>query len=954
MKQLLLILLLLLSLEKTGFCQHKTKEDSLLQELSPTMADTSKVLLYLKLYYAIHRTDLEKAIQYAQKAKQLSEEIKFTEGLAKSNYRLGAEYIDLRKFEKATKTLHSSIFYSKVAKDSSTLGEAYSALADLYTAQSEFDSATFYYVTALAILEQQHSLNGVARIHNALGNLYKIQRQYHKSLSHYKKALAMVQNLDFLPGISACLNNIGGVYGILHQYDTALIFLEKALKIKVQTGDRLGKARVLHELGNINRLQKNYARATTYFEKSLTMAREVNTPELIVLALYSLGYNELEKENYGEAIRYARQVLEQPSRKLPLMVENRELLALAYAARKEYAKAYQHLALSKTYSDSLYNQHMLQTTNELEARYQNEKKEKKIAALSAAREINSLKLQKRKNERNYLIGLAILILVLGIVLWSRYRIKEKANKKLRELDHLRSRFFANISHEFRTPLTLLLGPLGQLQKKDFEGDRQALYRIMQRNSERLLHMVNQLLDLSKIESGQMKLQASEIQLNNLLKTISAAYESLAKNKDIQFNFQEKQKRIRLYADRDKLEKILHNLLSNAFKFTEKGGAVILSANTCSANGKSCAEITIADTGTGIADYELDKIFDRFYQADSGHTYKSQGTGIGLALTKELVALHRGEINVNSQPGEGTIFTLVLPLGKSHLPKETFVALAENPPAKTEIPSTVFSDNSTTAKTSMKDEAAGMPALLVVEDNEDMRQFLCHTLHPHFRLTEAANGREGLEKAEALQPDLVLSDVMMPEIDGVELCRRLKQDENTSHIPVVLLTAKSDKVPKIEGLETGADDYLTKPFDADELIALLQNRIRQRALLRERFSKEITLQPAAIAITGADEKFLRKAMEVVEDNMEDFDFNVQELICRMELGRSQVEHKLKALAGQTPVTFIRLMRLKRAAQKIAQKEDTITRIAYSVGFNNLSYFAKCFKEQFGQAPSEYGR
>ncbi|WP_257668965.1 ATP-binding protein [Parapedobacter tibetensis] len=543
-------------------------------------------------------------------------------------------------------------------------------------------------------------------------------------------------------------------------------------------------------------------------------------------------------------------------------------------------------------------------------------------------------------------------------------------EKLRSLDQTKSRFFANISHEFRTPLTLMLGPLWELQKGRFNGNKQALYKMMQRNGQRLLGMVDQLLDLSKIESDKMRLRALNINLPTFIKSVTAAYESLAQDRGIDFVVEVDEDDIELYADPDKLEKILHNLLSNAFKFTQVEGAVSLLVSTSTFQGKKHACIVISDTGVGIAPDELPRIFDRFYQAESGHVQKYKGTGIGLALTKELVVIHHGEIEVSSAPGRGTSFTLWLPLGKQHLsPDEMEVspAAGTKPPGN---PDLVEADPGTGQSAAAEKAFAELsiapdsptpgfsasgpvpPRLLIIEDNADMRQFIGQVLSSHFQIAEACDGMEGLKKAAELQPDLVISDVMMPGMDGMALCRKLKFNEDTSHIPVILLTARSGKAPKIEGLETGADDYLTKPFDADELLALLKNRIEQRRILKDRFSKEIRVQPKDITVTSADERFLQKTMDIVEDNMGDFDFNVQAFIERMQLGRAQVERKLKGLTGQTPVEFIRSMRLKRAAQKIVQKENSVSQIAYSVGFSNLSYFARCFKEQFGESPSTY--
>lgn len=541
---------------------------------------------------------------------------------------------------------------------------------------------------------------------------------------------------------------------------------------------------------------------------------------------------------------------------------------------------------------------------------------------------------------------------------------EKRESMNREVEAI-IRYFANISHEFRTPLTLILGPVKEMEEGRFIGDPKTVYSMIRRHGEQLLHLVNQLLDLSKLEAGKMKLQAERTDLVSFLKLVAASYYSLADSRKIHFSLDldlaEEAKL--LYVDPDKLEQVLHNLLSNAFKFTGEGGEIILRAATSVKEERQYVQIDVQDTGQGIAPDQLTNIFDRFSQVGSLHNHKREGTGIGLALVRELTELHKGTVTVTSTEGDGSCFTVLLPVGKAHLSEDEIVPRASDLKGFShldlfsgqnlgDLPSQIpeFQPFDQSAENAAE---ADVPRLLVVEDNTDMRQFICRTLRSCYHLIEASNGLEGRDKAVKLLPDLVVSDLMMPEMDGLELCRILKNDERTSHIPVILLTAKVDKTDKIKSLETGADDYLAKPFDADELRVLIKNRIDQRNILRERFSSEIILQPKEIAITSADECFLRQAMEVVEKQMHDFDFNVEAFIEQMPLEHTQVSRKLKALTGQAPFQFIRMMRLKRAAQKIVQREDNISQIAYSVGFNNLSWFAKCFKEQFGQNPSEYG-
>jgi DNA-binding response OmpR family regulator len=367
------------------------------------------------------------------------------------------------------------------------------------------------------------------------------------------------------------------------------------------------------------------------------------------------------------------------------------------------------------------------------------------------------------------------------------------------------------------------------------------------------------------------------------------------------------------------------------------------------------EFSVRDSGIGIPPEQIAHIFDRFHRASEALTGEQGGTGIGLALTKEFVELHHGKIRVESESGKGSTFTVLLPLGRDHLSDDEIVEhvadekLAE--PSRQPLeplhaePAIESDEPSATAE-------SGRPFVLIVEDNDDMRRYLRNSLNQVYDILEAENGASGHQTALEKAPDLIVSDVMMPGMNGFELCRKLKTDARTSHIPVILLTARAGQGDKLEGLEIGADDYLTKPFDARELQVRVKNLIEQRQRLRERFSREITVQPKDITVTSIDEKFLQQAIDIVEANMSDGDFQIDQFCRAIGMSRSTLNRKLRALTGLSTNVFIRTLRLKRAAQLLEKKSATIVEIAYEVGFNNPSYFAECFRQQFGRSPSEY--
>ncbi|MCK5794979.1 MAG: response regulator, partial [Anaerolineales bacterium] len=532
-------------------------------------------------------------------------------------------------------------------------------------------------------------------------------------------------------------------------------------------------------------------------------------------------------------------------------------------------------------------------------------------------------------------------------------IKNIESEKLKELDQLKTRFFANISHEFRTPLTLILGPVGKMLSKLKGSEYDQDLNLMQRQVKRLLELVTQLLDLSKLEAGKMKIQVSQRNIVPLLKGLTLSFASLAEREKITLSFNTELEDIQIFVEKEAITKIINNLLSNAFKFIEPGGNIQVNVTTniesdLSDEGEIC--ISITDDGIGIPAERLERVFERFYQVDNSETREREGTGIGLALTRELVELHKGSIEVTSQEGEGTTFTICLPLGKEHLSVEAIVAteedhIAESPVDQIAVEETIPSLTQTTG-------AESQPILLIVEDNADVRSYTRSYLDEQYNCFEAVDGEDGLAQALELIPDLIISDVMMPKMDGVEFCRRIKSDELTSHIPVILLTAKADLESKLAGLETGADEYLTKPFEAEELLVRINNLIEQRELLRKRFQQDLHLIPEDLNLSSMDEQFLKEATGIIGDHLQNSDFNVDRFSSKIFMSRQHLNRKIKALTGRPAVDFIRSVRLKRAVTLLQHRESTITEIAYKVGFATPPHFTASFQKEFGKTPSDF--
>ncbi|PIB34259.1 hypothetical protein BFP72_01835 [Reichenbachiella sp. 5M10] len=526
------------------------------------------------------------------------------------------------------------------------------------------------------------------------------------------------------------------------------------------------------------------------------------------------------------------------------------------------------------------------------------------------------------------------------------------HKKEQELTDSKLQFFTNISHEFRTPLTLILGPLEQILR-DYQGSS-TIYKqmkVMQHNAGQLLKLINQLMDFRKMENKQAPLETAEGNLVKFVREVCLSFNTYARNGKYDYTFRSSEEDIRVYFDRDKLERVIYNLLSNAFKYTEEGGQVTVTVERL----ERAVEIRVLDSGQGIPQDTQDKIFDRFFQLPA-HTSQSQsqrGTGIGLALTKSIVDLHHGEIEVESQLGKGSTFCVRLLLGKEHLqPNEIMEDFKDSESLDHYQPevTTDWSDVIQDAIVQPKDPSA--KTILVVEDNAEVRRFIRDILAADYNILEAENGRKGLEVAVREVPDLIISDVMMPEMDGIEFCAQAKSNLKISHTPFILLTARTSLIFKYEGLESGADEYINKPFNTKELHLKVRNMLRFVDNLKGRFQSNAEIAPSELTISSLDEEMLKRAIEIVDQNIENQFFDVALFCTELGVSRTMLFTKVKAWTNLTPNEFIHSMRMKRAASLLEQAKITVSQISFKVGFKNPKYFSKCFQKYHGCTPTQY--
>ena len=567
-------------------------------------------------------------------------------------------------------------------------------------------------------------------------------------------------------------------------------------------------------------------------------------------------------------------------------------------------------------------------------------------------------------QTSWAISMYALIFILGvwgIIKFQIYRahlqqelkIQEFEAHHLREIENMKSRFFANLSHEFRTPLMLIKGPLEQLISGRIKDNLLHYYKMLLRNTEKLQHLIDQLLELSQLEAETIPLNKQKHELVNLLKGFTYSFMPLAEQNDIALSFNSSVENLIIMIDKDKVEKIINNLLSNAFKCTPAGGNIYVDLTLENNTDPNIAKIIISDTGIGIPDEYQNKIFNRFYRVEDTSHGNYTGSGIGLALVKELITLHKWDIAVQSKEGEGSKFIIKIPLEDGYETENNNIVpgVTTQEISRSKVVSSLVDDPPGEENASNK-KSSNKPIILFVEDSYDVRNYVYDLFKEDYKVLLAEKAEEAIMMSLKDMPDLILSDIMMPGMDGIEFCHRVKTNWQTSHIPVILLTAKATEDNKIEGLETGADDYLTKPFNYEELAIRIKNLIEQRKHLREKFSKEINLKPGVLTGNSLDKEFINKVLCSAEKNMHNSDFNTELLAQELFVSRRQLHRKLLAITGQGPGEFIRILRLKKAAQMLIENKLSVTQIAYEVGFESPAQFTRAFKKHFNCLPSEF--
>ncbi len=929
----------------------------------------------------------DSALFYIKKSFQIANSSNYEIGLADTEYLFAQYYRRVQKIDSAIFYFKESANRSKKSNYNLGASIANNGLCRILYLLGNYEEAEQACNRALATLKEKSELSYMTKAdtYTALGTIYLRKNNIEKAQDNFLIVDSMHQKKALRPDvIAAAYQNLGGIHLDLEDLSLAEDYYIKANnefeKLPPNAAEYYMNSNNV-ELGKLEYKKKNFLAADTLLTKCYTFFKKIGDEQTLSEIGTSLALVKLKREKYGEAddllkeaytlhekngfaLEAATDAVElakitirkqdfksamnwaKKAEELNIILKNSAIkrdhsfvLANLYAKLKNYNKAFEHQKIAQAINDSLNKIQSVEAIREIDEKYQRNQRDREIKLLKTQSEVVQ---EQTKNQKNLLLGGIGLTSIAGVFLFLLYQNRQKTNKKLREIDTLKTIFFTNLSHEFRTPLTLISTPIQEsLNEPNLSKEKREHFEIAHRNTERLTSLVDQLLELSKIDSGNRKLFLEKIAPTQLISFWMESFVYLGTQKNIEFNLEILNKERITWCDKEVLETIITNLFGNAIKYTPKDGKIGVKAFIAN----DVLKFEISNTGKGLTKNQIKTIFNRFYQTD-GH---NEGAGVGLSLVKELTELHNGSILVNSKPNDWITFMVSISLDKSKLKN---VVLKESTSLNVEMLPTVLKEESAQKETFFHESE--LPILLIVEDNDDVRLVLGNTFKKEYQVIQASNGEQGILKALELVPDIIISDLMMPIKDGIELTKTLKEDERTSHIPIILLTAKAGDENELIGIDVGADDYITKPFNQKILKSKTASLINLRKKLQSRYSQEVILKPKDIAITTVDERFLEKVQQVLDKKLTESSFTIEDFSKDVHMSRMQLHRKLKALTGLSASEFLRSQRLKLAVQILLQSDINISEVGYSVGFNDHAYFSKCFKETYNCTPTEFTR
>ncbi len=949
-----------------------------------TAQDSIKIATYRAKLSQYVNPIPDSAFFYGNKIKTLATQLNYGKAIADSDYFLGACFKRVQENDSAITSFKKSLALSETLNYNIGISRAYNSLGRTYYLLGKMDSSIIACKKAISTIkaDSKTAIMIIADSHTAVATAYSRKNDMNNAIIHLLKVDSMHQKSSLRPDIiAAAYQNLGSIYLDLEEYPTAIeqfkkandqfeklpnvvsqfyknttnIFLGKAyLKTEKtekadslltksysyfkQADDKRLVAEIAGYLGQLALKKNEPLKAETFFIESFTIHKDNDQPLEAAQGALKIAKLELYKNQPKSALNYLKE-----ANYLNLTADNsklkQELLfykAQAYNQQGNYKEAYKYSNQAKKLQDSLQNVQSAEKIKEIESIYQTERRDKEIALLITQ---NNLAEEQKANQRNLFIAAISVTSLAALFFFFQYRNRQKTNQKLRELDAAKSTFFTNISHDFRTPLTLIKGPIeDQLENPSLSLINRKNLNAAFKNTERLENLVSQLMSLSKLNSSAIPLQVQPVNIDAFLKVNTQGFQYQSEEQGLHFSLTTNVENNEIWLDQDILEKILYNLLGNALKYTSENGNIEINGST--SNG--VFQLNVYNTAQAISEKEKKLLFKRFYQANP----YNQGAGIGLSLIKQLVTLHKGSITVKNKK-EGIVFIVEIPINKGAYNQNEIL----NESLYSNIETKIEDVEENTPLIEMADDA---PVLLVVDDTKDIQDYIKSIFQDEYKVFTSNDGEEGCKLANKHIPDIIISDIMMPVMDGYDLTKHIKENPITSHIPIILLTAKNKEVDQLEAMGIGADIYITKPFSSKILKANVASLIENRRKLQERFSQELILTPKDIAVTTADEEFLSRLQEILDKYITQTDFTASKFSEVMLMNRMQLHRKLKALTGLSSSEFIKNQRLKIAAQLIKTKDLNISEVGYSIGFNDPSYFAKCFKQEYGISPKEFAK
>lgn len=923
-----LILYTLISCKKTGKEIYTQTERQRIDSIVETTHDSINSLKILLKQFSSHHNTLGKIVTLRELGKESREESRFDDAI--KYHKEG-----LQQAVKACDTI-------EIIKALNNIGTNYRRLGNLNDASS-FHYQALSYCEAFSDKESFDAQKNRVVSLNGLGNIFLTLDNKETADSIFRVALAGEHRLHSALGQAINYANIGAIFESKGKNDSAWIYYRRSMEMNREAKSDLGISLCHTHFGQLYEKTKEWDKALNEYEAAYDLMEENSYSWHWLESCVSLARVYVMKDNIKTAEIYIDKA-EKTAKKINSLEHLADVYNLRYLCyRKEgnCHKALETYLKSQEYSDSVNNEKNQSHLQNLRVNYFREKNRQNMEEA----EQNYL-IEKHTKNFILIMGLGGLTLTLAIAALLAYalKIRLRSQKAARQLEEVRNSFFTNITHEFRTPLTVILGLAEQLGNRERNLSNEQLGKMITRQGCNLLDLVNQLLDISKIRSAIGKPDWHKGDVVTYIRMMIETYQIYAEQKLIQLKFATSDVHIEMDFVPEYLGKIVRNLLSNALKFTSKNGHVVVTMTN--ANNKELI-ITVADDGSGINPADIPHIFDAFYQ---GQTPTSNiGTGVGLSLVKQMTKTLEGTIGLESAVGKGSIITVKLPIHH----REDILKKWE-PEDKTEKP--LMKDGETMPslpETDNEDSSENKTSILIVEDNSDVALYIGSLLDKQYELIYARNGQEGLNKANELVPDLIITDLMMPGMDGYELCSQVRSSETLSHIPIIIITAKTEDKDRMKGLEAGADAYLHKPFNAEELCIRISSLLEQRRLLREKYTRAIFGDKSEqVQLSIADQNFINHLTDTIYANMESFNFNSENLADKMCMSLSQLNRKTKAITGISTSVYIMQVRMEKAKKLLSGTDMPVNEIAYNCGFPDLGYFSRSFKELYKQTPTQY--